>query len=93
MTTGAVRIEQKETLLAIRVIDGVAMVFLPLVIFGHSVGATPLAVALAWKAWGLDVLSFVLSFFRGLFPVPRFLTLGSIVVVILRWALQQLPSS
>lgn len=83
MTTDPVRIEQKETLLAIRVIDIIVLVFLPLFIFGYSAGATPLAVGLAWGAWSLCVISLGLSFFRRLFPGPRFLTLGSILVIIL----------
>ena len=83
MTTDPVRIEQKETLLAIRVIDLIVLVFLPLFILGYSAGATPLAVASAWAAWGVGASSLALSFFRALFPAPRFLTLASILAIIL----------
>ncbi len=83
MTTDPVRIEEKETLLAIRVINLIVLVFLPLFILGYSAESTPLALVSAWVAWGFGASSLALSFFRKLFPAPRFLTLGSILVIIL----------
>ena len=83
MITDPRLIERKETLLSIRIIDTVVVVVLPLFIFGHSEGATALAVALAYSAWGLDLLSLFVSFAKAACPLPRYLTLGSIVVIIL----------
>jgi EAL domain-containing protein (putative c-di-GMP-specific phosphodiesterase class I)/GGDEF domain-containing protein len=83
VTTDPVRIEQKETLLAIRVIDLIVLVFLPLFVFGYSAGATAIAVASAWAAWGVGVLSLALSFSAALVPATRYLTLTSILGIIL----------
>ncbi len=83
MTADPARIEQKETLLAIRVIDIIVLVFLPLFIFGYSAGASRPAVSLAWVAWGFGVSSLALSFSQPLVPTTRYLTLTAILGIIL----------
>lgn len=83
MITDPRLIERKETLLSIRIIDTVIVVGLPLFIFGHSDGATTLALVLAYSAWALPTLSLAISFVKAICPLPRYLTLGSIVIIIL----------
>ncbi len=82
MTSDPRQIEQREALLAIRVIDLIVVAFLPVFLYLFARHSTGLGIGLSVTAWGLGAVSLVISLVRPICQWSRYLTLATILVVV-----------